>query len=456
MLTRRKIAVGTSACVVLSWLVCLSVASGIEMRSSRGSRTVVRAASAPNSARDVNASRGQRPAADEVVLEEEPMLVETDACEPGCGACEPACGCASCCPDPCGCPPCNLFGGGFWVDLDFLLWWRDRRAFPALVTTQPNDGVVPGATVLFGGPVDEQARPGGRLELGVWLDPCQRTAIGGRYLAVADATISPEWTSSQLSFIARPFTDVSTTPATADAFPIANAGATPPTTGRIGIDTGSEMQASDVFFYWVLRRSPCFSFGFLSGYQYASIDEDLFIASFTQNSVGADVQSIAVTDLFDASNEFHGGLLGLRGDYRCGRFGIELLARVAFGNMRQTMNIAGSTTSRDANGGVSVRDSGLLAQATTNGGLHVQDEFSFMDEAGIKLAFYPVERLKLSVGYSLMHWSSVVRPGNEIDTLVDGRLLTADPPTSATRPAFVFDTTDYIVQGLNFGAEFRF
>ena len=281
------------------------------------------------------------------MLVEDPVFVEED------GLCEPACGQASCCADPCGGPPCNLFGGGLWVDLDFLLWWRDRREFPALVTTTPNVGIVPGATVLFGGPVDEQARPGGRLEVGLWLDPCQRTAIGGRYLAVADATISPEWTSSDLSFIARPFTDVSTNPVTPTAFPVVNAGAAPPTTGRIGVSSGSEVQASDVFFYWALRRSPCASFGFQSGYQYARISEDLLIDSFTQSSVGNAVQSIAVTDLFDANNEFHGGHFGLRGDYRCGRFGVEMLARFAFGNMRQTMTIAGSTTSTDANGGTS-------------------------------------------------------------------------------------------------------
>lgn len=450
MLTRQRIAVGTSAWVLLAWLACFSDASGAEMRSSRGARTAVRPASATKSALKTQSTRVQQPVADEPVLVEDPLFIEEG------GECEAACGPATYCADPCGGPPCNLFGGGLWVDLDFLLWWRDDRNLPALITTGPNEGVVPGATVLFGEPMDEQARPGGRLEVGVWLDPCQRTAIGGRYLAVADATTSSEWTSSDLSFIARPFTDVSTVPVTPTAFPIVNAGAVPPTTGWIKADTGSEVQAADAFFYWVLQRSPCASFGFQAGYQYARIGEDVLIDSFTQSSVGERVQSIAVTDLFDANNEFHGGHFALRGDYRCGRFGLELLARFAFGNMRQTMNIAGSTTSKDVNGGTSVRDSGLLAQASTNGGLHEEDDFSFMDEAGVKLAFYPVERLKLSIGYSLMYWSSVVRPTGSIDTFVDGRLLTADPPTDAWRPAFAFHPTDYIVQGLNFGAEFRF
>ncbi len=448
MLTRQRIAVGTSACVVLGCLTCLSDVGGVEMRASQGGRTAVRTASATESALKSHVTHVQQPVAEKAVLVEDAGFAEDS------GACEAACGPATCCADPCGGPPCNLFGGGLWVNLDFLLWWRDDRDLPALVTTTPNDGIVPGATVLFGGPTDEQARPGGRLEVGVWLDPCQRTAIGGRYLAVADATMSPEWTSSDLSFIARPFTDVSTVPATPTAFPIANASAAPPTTGWILADTSSEVQAADAFFYWVLRRSPCASFGFQAGYQFARISEDLSLDSFTQ--IGGDIQSIAVMDLFDANNEFHGGHFALRGDYRCGRFGIEMLASFAFGNMRQTMAIAGSTTSTDANGGTSVRDSGLLAQASTNGGLHVQDDFCFMDEAGINLAFYPVERLKLSVGYSVMYWSSVVRPGNHIDTSVDGRLLTAMPAADATRPAFAFDPTDYIVQGLNFGAEFRF
>jgi hypothetical protein len=382
---------------------------------------------------------------EEVMFVGESEVFEDDlACAPGCVA------------GPCAVPGAELFGGGLWIDMDFLLWWRDRRVFPALVTTQPSDGVVPGATVLFGGPQDESARPGGRLEFGVWLDPCQRTAVGARYLAVADASISPEYTSSDFAFVARPFLDVSTVPSTPTAFPVVNAIAQPPTSGRLGLRTDSEVQAGDVFFLWTLRRSPCANFGFLAGYQFAQIDEDLLIESFTQSSVSTATQSIAVMDLFDAENEFQGGHFGLRGDYRCGRFGVELLGKFGFGNMRQSVLISGSTTSTDASGASVTRNSGLLAQESTNAGLHEQDKFSFMNEAGVKLAFYPVERLKLSVGYSLMYWSSVVRPGFEIDTAVDGRLLTTLPPAGATRPAFGFDPTDYLVHGLNFGAEFCF
>ena len=245
MLTCYKIAVGTSICVALGWIAGLSSAPGAELRSPRGERTVTRPVAVTKTSAKPTASSVHQVAEEEVVVLDEPEWVEDDET------------CAtSCCEDPCAVPACNLFGGGFWFDMEFLLWWRDQRVFPALVTTQPNDGIVPGATVLFGGPVDESARPGGRLEFGLWLDPCQRTAVGARYLAVADASISPEYTSSDLAFIARPFTDVSTNPATATAFSVANAAAQPSTTGRLGLRTDSEIQAGDVFFLWTLRQYP--------------------------------------------------------------------------------------------------------------------------------------------------------------------------------------------------------
>lgn len=443
MLTHSRIAVGTWVWLTLGWLACWSTASGAETRAVRSSRTVARPAAVTRSpvSRPV-AATSARPVSEEVVYVDEPEFAEETWIYED-----------DCCADACGVPACNLFGGGIWVNLDFLLWWRDQRSFPALLTTEPNAGVLPGATVLFGGDVDEPARPGGRLELGLWLDPCQRTAVGVRYLAVADASMALAYTSNDIDFLARPFLNVETDPGTPTAFPVINAFATPATTGRLGLRTESEFQAGDVFFSWTLRRSPCASFSFLAGYQVAQIDESLLIESFTTD---VPPQSIAVSDLFAAENEFHGGMFGLRGEYRSGQFGVELLGRFGFGNMRQSILIAGSTTSTDASGAVSVRDSGLLAQSLTNGGLHEQDKFSYMNEAGAKLSFYPLECLKLSVGYSLMYWSSVVRPGQEIDTAVDGRLLTAIPPANATRPAFEFNPTDYLVHGLTFGGELRF
>jgi len=332
-----------------------------------------------------------------------------------------------------------------------------------LVTTQPNAGALPGATILFGNErLNEHARPGGRLEFGLWVDPCQNLGIGGHFVALGDAPVRYSLGSNDLGFIARPFRDVSVFPPLDTAFLVANNAPifpNPATTGQLDLRTGSEVLAGDAFFRWLLARDGSTRVDLLAGYQFSRINEDLIIDSFTQTvPVPPGLPSIAVTDFFRTTNEYHGGHFGLQGEYRFGCWSLGLLAKFAFGTMRETVFIRGSTVVVDAVGGTDTRGGGLLAQPT-NGGQHVQDEFAFMEDIGIKLAYYPAERLKLSIGYSLMYWSSIVRPGEHIDLNVDGRLppgpgIVLDPP--AVSPAFSFDTTGFYVHGLNLGVEYRF
>jgi hypothetical protein len=63
-----------------------------------------------------------------------------------------------------------------------------------------------------------------------------------------------------------------------------------------------------------------------------------------------------------------------------------------------------------------------------------------------------------------MYWSRVVRPGDQIDPVIDTRLVVQNEPPilpppgvpAATRPAFQFASSPFLVQGLTFGLEYRF
>jgi hypothetical protein len=147
---------------------------------------------------------------------------------------------------------------------------------------------------------------------------------------------------------------------------------------------------------------------------------------------------------------------------------LGLLAKFAFGNMRQTVSIAGSRVAQSTVPPFdsSTEQSGLLAQSSDptfnyrgNIGEYVRDEFAFMEDVGVELAYYPTPRLKLLVGYSLMYWSSVVRPADQIDFSLDGRLVGGNPPIPAPpahHPELAFDATGFYIHGLNLGAEYRF
>jgi hypothetical protein len=127
--------------------------------------------------------------------------------------------------------------------------------------------------------------------------------------------------------------------------------------------------------------------------------------------------------------------------------------------MREQVSITGSQTSRALDGTTATTPSGFLVQQSTNAGVFTQDEFAYMQDAVVKLGYCPVARLKLTVGYSLMFWSRLARPGDQIDTVIDQRLFPATvvpPPPVPTRPAFQFASSPFLVQGLTFGLEYRF
>ena len=108
--------------------------------------------------------------------------------------------------------------------------------------------------------------------------------------------------------------------------------------------------------------------------------------------------------------------------------------------------------------GLLVQDASANPNNAFNAGTYTQDEFSYMHDVGIKMYCYPIPRVKLSLGYGLMYWSSVARPGNQIDFAVDSRLFPAgaNPLPVATNPVFPFKTSGYVAHGLTMGAEFKF
>lgn len=131
---------------------------------------------------------------------------------------------------------------------------------------------------------------------------------------------------------------------------------------------------------------------------------------------------------------------------------------MALGDAHQEVRIAGSTVFTDPVGN-SVRQPGGLLALPTNMGSYSRDKFAVVPELGINVGRQLTDHLRVYVGYNLLYWSSVVRPGDQIDFVVNPTQL----PTPAgpgvlvgpARPAFSFRDTDFWAQGVNLGVEFR-
>jgi hypothetical protein len=177
------------------------------------------------------------------------------------------------------------------------------------------------------------------------------------------------------------------------------------------------------------------------------ITEDL--TSLDTNNPG----SFLIQDSFKTFNQFNGAELGFQWLGRRGYWSAETILRVSIGNSLQRLEIAGTTQSPK---GSAAAQGGLLAQPGRNIGTYEQEEFAMIPELGGTIGYQLTERLKLNVGYTFLYWSNLIRPGDQIDTTVNTNLMPpVIPGNTFLGPAFEIRETDYWVQGLSVGGEYR-
>jgi hypothetical protein len=131
---------------------------------------------------------------------------------------------------------------------------------------------------------------------------------------------------------------------------------------------------------------------------------------------------------------------------------------MGIGITRQTATLAGQTTVNDPSldPATQTYQGGLLTQ-TSNIGSYSQDQFAVVPEFRFNLGYQATDHWRATVGYTFIYWSNVVRPGDHISRDLNTDFLppAADPFTGSQRPAFAWNTTDYWVQGVSIGAEYR-
>jgi hypothetical protein len=139
--------------------------------------------------------------------------------------------------------------------------------------------------------------------------------------------------------------------------------------------------------------------------------------------------------------------------YCRGRFSAGLLGLVALGSTHQVVDINGSSTLAGTGAIAGTNPGGILTQPS-NIGRHTQDEFAVVPQVQLKLGCDLTRWLRATVGYDFLYWNQVVRPGDQIDRSID--VSQADGGPAASRPAALFNRTDFIAHGVSFGLEARY
>jgi hypothetical protein len=356
------------------------------------------------------------------------------------------------------------------VQADGLMWWTNGTHVPALLATSPNGtprseaGVLGSDTtkIIFGESwIDNDLRAGVRLRVGYNFDDCGDYGLDTEFLTLGSAMEGDYETvySTGSPIFARPFfnTALGQEDSQLVAFPqVVN--------GQLAVATSSDMYSAAAVLRGNYLTTDRWHFDLLGGYRYLQFYEDLRVEEqLVSTDPGGLVQvgtEINVVDDFHASNQFHGGEVGLNTTFEYGNWTFGLLGRVAVGTVQQKVRIHGSTTVTVPGDPSVYRDGGLLA-LPSNSGVVSDDALGVLPQLGANLQWALSDRVKLSCGYSILALTSVVRAGEQIDRSVDPSQLSPimggnSGPVVATSPANPFDRTVFWAQGLDLGLQITY
>lgn len=378
----------------------------------------------------------------------------------------------------------------FWFRADYLLWKIKDGPLPVLLVTTgdtPNGLPLAIPMVILGpgngggvlGNADTQpvfglqtfeydAFSGLRFEGGLWCD-CDgnwSVQIGGFFTEESTERFDRASTANGAPLLARPFFDPVT--GREGSVLISAPGAYD---GSIRIRSHSRFSGAEAN----LRRG--FAGGFtapillLAGFRYVNLDEDLTVFQQTKELdngqatfAGAPVPKNAVINLFDsfsATNRFYGGQLGVAGNWQFGSFILGAAGKAAIGGTVADLNVAGVSRLDRSNLNLSsdVELGGVLAQPTNIHSVE-RTRFSFVGEVNVSLSYLICSCCRVSVGYDLLYWSDVVRPGNLVDRHINSDALVVSPSYGGGgaqgRPERRSSWSDFWAQGFNLGLEVRY
>jgi hypothetical protein len=365
--------------------------------------------------------------------------------------------------------------GRNWLDPELLLWWNRGSQVPALVTTsspQFNGIVGRGDTqVLLGGSFGETYRVGMRVGGGRWFDESETRGVDWRLFFVSPTSSTFSASVPPYPLLARPFFNVNAginTPNVGfgpSAEVIAGPGVA---TGNVTAQIRGTVWGAEANYRRFLVGNPCARLDLLVGYRYLNVNEELTITERFQRipnsdpNVGIPAVAGTIMDRFRTENSFHGGQIGLAGTMNRGRWSLDTRATIAFGSVRQTVDINGNQMLTFANGMTTNTPGGLLAVPGANIGRWSQDRFAVVPEVGFNIGWQATDRMKLFVGYNFLYLSSAVRPGEAIDPFIDAarvpNLLPAGagmPMAGVVRPQPTYGSSGYFIQGISFGLIYR-
>jgi hypothetical protein len=358
-----------------------------------------------------------------------------------------------------------------WLQGEYL-WWRLKNRspdFPLVTTGDPAKDPTAGAlgssstrVLERGADLDHGVFSGLRFTVGGWVDQEKTWGLEASgflteqrrngFAAGSDATgnqslyvpvFLPDFGGEGKFIIADP---------------------TVPFQGSIAVSSATRLWGAEVNAFCPMFICPNFTMDFLFGFRYLSMQDSLGLNALAPNDPVSDIQSV-LSERFATHNDFYGGQIGLRGEYRIGRLSLDMVAKVALGSAFQSVDVSGQTT-LTGTGVLPVLGvppgtyPGAIFAQPTNSGRRSIDKFDTVSQLMVKAGWDLSSRFRVFVGYDFLFWNNVSRAGEQLDRQVNSAQSPLSPNFGKTVipavPAAVFTRSEFWAYGGTVGLEFRY
>jgi hypothetical protein len=331
-------------------------------------------------------------------------------------------------PDP-ACGP----AGRFWVAPSLELGWTKAVRVPALLRL----GTPTGPVVYGNEALNTPFRAGLGLTGGFWLDARHTHGFDASFYHLAQGGTDTVLFSTGVPLLLPT--------GRGGTFPLTDPGAGYAGAYQSGVST--RFAAADVNYRRNLFCGPDARLDGLAGYRYGHVGEDF---SAFGKRLGPGGEIVRFRDDATAVNNFHGGQIGLAGEYRIDHWFVAGSGKVAFGTVFTDTELNGKFR---VNG--TVIPFGFYARPGLTGERE-ETRFGVMPTVGVTLGRQLGDHARVFVGYNFLYLNNLTRGGDIVDptpVVAAADPFRLVPPTANRRDA---TTSDFWAQSVSAGVELRY
>ncbi len=353
--------------------------------------------------------------------------------------------------------PWAITGPNGYASVDYAMWWYTPMNSVPLISTVPTAFAVatppPGVTQTYfpvGNRISFNKADGVRLNAGLnW----QRWGVDfSGFVLERRSKASGLFNAAVPEAVGQTYTSAGTGGQTVLYASLPNQ-----YIGGVRVATESQIWGAEAnvrhAFYVFLTDST----DILTGLRYFALQESVTMnsPSFFPNGT-----SLSVTDSFRTQNSFYGWQVGFNkrvGGYNKG-WGLDVTTKTGIGGIRQQVDVVGSNTFTAPGFPPDTEPGGLYARGL-NLGRYTRTRFGVMQDLDIRVTYNLGPSVQLFAGYTLFYLSSVMRPTEAIDPVVndgDIRYIANTTPSVLNRPNFIWKGTGFVVQGITMGFRLQY